>query len=69
MLNEHDTVTVKEDLPKEGIRAGDVGAVVHCYDARDAYEVELFDDHGRSRGVVTLPGEQLLRLNLVSLVA
>ena len=69
MLHEHDTVTVKTDLLKEGIQAGDVGAVVHCYGDRDAYEVELFDDHGRSRGVVTLLGEQLLRLNLVSLVA
>jgi hypothetical protein len=69
MLREHDTVTVKVDVPEEGLRAGDVGAVVHCYADRDVYEVEILDEQGRSKGVATLRGEQLLRLNLSSLVA
>jgi hypothetical protein len=69
MLREHDTVTLKIDVPEEGLRAGDVGAVVHCYPGPDVYEVEVLDEHGRSKGVVTLSGSQLLRLNLVSLVA
>lgn len=69
MLREHDTVTVKVDVPEERLRAGDVGAIVHVYPGRDVYEVEVLDDQGRSRGVVTLRGDQLLRLNLNSLVA
>lgn len=69
MLREHDTVTVKADVPEASLRAGDVGAIVHVYPARDAYEVEVLDERGRSRGVVTLRGDQLLRLNLNSLVA
>ncbi len=69
MLKEHDTVTVKVDVPEAALRAGDVGAIVHCYANRDVYEVEVLDDGGRSRGVVTLRGDQLLRLNLASLVA
>ncbi len=69
MLHEHDTVTVKVDVPAERLRAGDVGAVVHVYPDRDAYEGAVLDDQGRSRGVVTLRGDQLLRLNLNSLVA
>ena len=69
MLREHDTVTVKVDVPGDGLHAGDVGAVVHCYVDRDVYEVEVLDEQGHSRGVVTLRGDQLLRLNLVSLVA
>jgi len=69
MLREHDTVTVKVDVPEECLRAGDVGAIVHVYPGRDVYEVEVLDDQGRSRGVVTLRGDQLLRLNLNSLVA
>ena len=54
MLGEHDVVTVRVDLPGEGLGAGDVGAVVHCYPDQDAYEVEVFDQFGRSKGVVTL---------------
>jgi hypothetical protein len=68
VLNEHDVVTVTADVPGEGLSAGDVGAVVHCYAGRDAYEVEFIDSHGRSKGVVTLAGPQLLRLNLASLL-
>jgi len=68
MLAEHDVVTVRQDLPDRGLRAGDVGAVVHCYAAKDAYEVEFLDEHGRPRGVETLEGSELLRLNLTSLV-
>jgi hypothetical protein len=69
MLKEHDVVTVTADVPQENVSAGDVGAVVHCYPARDVYEVEVLDARGRTKGVVTLPGAQLLRLNLQSLVA
>ncbi len=69
MLAEHDVVTVQRDLPDRGLRAGDVGAVVHRYGGRDAYEVEFFDEHGRPRGVETLEGSELLRLNLTSLVS
>lgn len=69
MLREHDVVTVTENIPTEGIVRGDVGAVVHCYPDKDAYEVEVLDERGRSKGVVTVLGEQLLRLNIKSLVA
>jgi len=69
MLAEHDVVAVKLDIPEEGLVCGDVGAIVHCYSDRDAYEVDFVDDHGRPKGVVTLSGGALLRLNLVSLCA
>lgn len=69
MLSEHDVVTVQRDFPDKGLRAGDVGAVVHCYAGKDAYEVEFFDEHGTPRGVETLEGAELLRLNLTSLVS
>ena len=69
MLKEHDVVTVTVDGAADGLSAGDVGAIVHCYPGRDAYEVDFLDDQGRSKGVVTVAGSQLLRLNLTSLVA
>jgi hypothetical protein len=68
MLKEHDVVTITVDQPEQGLSAGDVGAVVHCYTGQDAYEVEFVNDQGRSKGVVTLPGTCLLRLNLSSLL-
>lgn len=69
MWKEHDVVTVTVAVPAEGLSAGDVGAIVHCYPDQNAYEVDFLDDHGRSKGVTTLSGSQLLRLNLTSLVA
>jgi len=69
MLKEHDVVTVKVDLPESGLSAGDVGAVVHCYPGQDAYEVDFVDERGQAKGVATLPGSRLLRLNLASLLA
>ena len=69
MLKEHDVVTVTVDVPAEGLSAGDVGAIVHRYTDQDAYEVDFLDAQGRSKGVVTLSGSRLLRLNLTSLVA
>ncbi len=69
MWKEHDVVTVTVDVPAEGLSAGDVGAIVHCYPDQNSYEVDFLDDQGRSKGVVTLLSSQLLRLNLNSLVA
>ncbi len=69
MWKEHDVVTVTVDVPAEGLSAGDVGAIVHCYPDENAYEVDFLDDQGRSKVVATLSGSQLLRLNLTSLVA
>lgn len=69
MWKEHDVVTVTVAVPAEGLSAGDVGAIVHCYPDQNAYEVDFLDDHGRSKGVTALSGSQLLRLNLTSLVA
>jgi len=69
MWKEHDVVTVTVDVPTEGLSAGDVGAIVHCYPDQNAFEVDFLDDQGRSKGVATVSGSHLLRLNLVSLVA
>lgn len=69
MWKEHDVVTVTVDVPAEGLSAGDVGAIVHCYPNKSAYEVDFLDNQGQSKGVATLLGSQLLRLNLTSLVA
>ena len=69
MLKEHDVVALTDDLPAEGLRRGDVGAIVHCYANGEAFEVEFVDEQARNHCVVSVPAKQLLKLNLLSLSA
>ena len=69
MVKEHDVVALTEDVPSEGLRKGDVGAVVHCYQAGDIYEVEFIDEHGRTKRIASVPASRLMKLNLLSLTA
>ena len=69
MFAEHDVVALRGDRPKECLKAGDVGAIVHCYPDGNGFEVEFIDERGRHKCVATVPGEQLMKLNLLSLSA
>ena len=48
-----------EDLPEEGLRAGDVGVVVEHYSANgetpEGYELEFFSARGDTIAVVSVP--------------
>ena len=66
---EHDVVALTEDVPAQGLRVGDVGAVVHCYNQGAAYEVEFVDERGRTKCVATVTATQIMKLNLLSLSA
>ena len=48
-----------QDLPDEGLRAGDVGVVVEHYSARadvpEGYELEVFAANGQTIAVVSVP--------------
>jgi hypothetical protein len=69
MLKEHDTVALTADRPEDSLRRGDVGAIVHCYTDGRTYEVEFIDERGRTKGVVAISADQLIRLNVLSLSA
>ena len=69
MVKEHDVVALTEDVPSEELRKGDVGAVVHCYQAGDIYEVEFIDERGRTKRIASIPASRLMKLNLLSLTA
>lgn len=43
-LKEHDIVTLAVDLPSDGLRAGEVGTIVHIHASGKAFVVE-FADH------------------------
>lgn len=68
-IKEHDVVALTEDRPAEALHRGDVGAVVHCYDAVGMYEVEFIDECGRTKAVTSIPFSQLIKLNLLSVTA
>jgi hypothetical protein len=52
-FNTLDTVVLNRDLPNEGLRKGDLGAVVQVY-APDGLEVEFVTASGRTEALVTL---------------
>ena len=41
MIKEHDRIVLTSDIPGEGLKAGDVGTVVHVYAQGEVFEVEL----------------------------
>jgi hypothetical protein len=48
-----DTVVLDRDLPAQGLRRGDLGAIVETYEP-DGLEVEFVTASGRTQAVVTL---------------
>ena len=40
MIKEHDIVVLTEDVPEEGLTAGDVGTVVHIHNPGEGYDVD-----------------------------
>lgn len=69
MPSEHEVVALPEDRPEDGLRTCGVGASVHCYDDQDMFEVEFIDEQGRTKCVATVPGSQIMKLNILSLSA
>jgi len=55
MIKEHDRVVLLKDVTEEGLKAGDVGTVVHVYRQGEAFEVEFMTLDGTTVAVVTLP--------------
>ena len=58
-MNEHERVILTIDLPEHGLKAGDVGVVVHVYSTGRAYEVEFFTLDGNTLDVITVQAAQV----------
>ncbi len=59
MIKEHDCIVLLRDLPQDGLKAGDIGTVVHIYKGGAGYEVESMTLTGETVAVVTLLPSQL----------
>ena len=59
MIKEHDCVVLTENLPQEGLQAGDIGTVVHIHQGGAGYEVEFMTLAGETVAVATHSPSQL----------
>jgi hypothetical protein len=59
VIKEHDRIVLKSDIPGNGLKAGDVGTVVHIYRDGLAYEVEFTTLDGNTAAVVTVERSQV----------
>jgi hypothetical protein len=58
-IEEHDCIVLTQDIPDEGLQAGDVGTVVHIHANRAGYEVEFMTLTGKTLAVTTVLPLQL----------
>ena len=61
-FKELETVVLDRDLPRSGLRRGDLGAVVHVYEP-DGVEVEFVTASGRTQALVTLKTSDVRAVN------
>ena len=54
MIQELDIVALTHDIEEHSLKQGDVGAVVHCYDDHQVYEVEFTTAQGKTIALLTL---------------
>ncbi|MSQ06063.1 MAG: DUF4926 domain-containing protein [Dehalococcoidia bacterium] len=54
MFKEHDRIVLTKDVPAEGLKAGDVGTIVHVHSADKAFEVEFLTLDGATAAVPTV---------------
>jgi hypothetical protein len=54
MIKEIDIVALTVDLPANGLKAGDIGTVVHVYRDGGPYEVEFVALNGATIALITL---------------
>lgn len=54
MFDELDTVVITKDFKEYGLKKGDLGTIVHVYDAKKAFEVEFVAASGRTIALLTL---------------
>jgi hypothetical protein len=47
------------DLPKEGLKTGDVGTVIHVHRGGEAFEVEFLTLDGKTVAVATVKASQV----------
>jgi hypothetical protein len=68
MFNLLDTVALTHDIPSEGLREGDLGAVVEMH-TPDIFEVEFVAASGRTQALITLGASDIRQVGDNDLIA
>jgi hypothetical protein len=63
-----DTVALTHDISNEGLRTGDLGAIVEVL-SEDAYEVEFVDGSVRTQSLLTLTKKDIRPLGDLDLIS
>lgn len=59
MLEEHDRIVLTDDIAEPGLKAGDVGTIVHDHRDGEAFEVEFLTLDGYAAALVTVSSSQV----------
>lgn len=59
MFKEHDRIVLTKDVPQEGLKSGDVGAIVHIHPQGEAFEVEFLTLDGDTAALATVLPSQV----------
>ncbi|WP_110953927.1 DUF4926 domain-containing protein [Anaerosinus massiliensis] len=61
---EYDTVVLLRDYENEGVKRGDIGAIVMVYtEPNEAYEVEFVDENGNTKAQIVLPPDEIAKFS------
>ena len=58
-FRELDDVVLRVDLPKNGLKRGDAGLIVHALSVAEAYLVEFVNEDGSTRALVEVTPDQI----------
>jgi hypothetical protein len=64
MIRELNRVVLLADFPEHGLKAGDIGTVVHAYSKGGGFEVEFLTLSGETLAVVTVRADQIRETGL-----
>ena len=59
MYSELDTVALDRDIGEYGLKKGDIGGIVHCYEHGNAFEVEFVNGEGKTVALLTLTKHEI----------
>ena len=59
MIKEHDRIVLTSDVSEAGLKAGDVGTVVHVHAKGEAFEVEFLTLDGKTAAIATVRADQV----------
>lgn len=58
-MKEHERIILTDNIPSEGLTAGDVGTIIHVHSGGKAFEVEFISLAGQTAAIATVEASQV----------